>query len=372
MAGRKMLGVILTNFQDSYIPQLTTLRTFSSIPFGAKYRLIDFSLSNMVNSGITKIGVVTKNNYLSLMDHIGSGKAWNLSRRRGGLTFLPPFENTGDKYNTFVQTIDSIRDFIINSYEDYVLISSSMSVVNVDYQQMLNAHLKSGADVTICYRNQPLSKNPTTDNIVLSIDSNQRISEVLINPRHIESASSMINCALMKKELLLDVVSDCMSRSKYDFARDVIQPSVKEYKVYGYEIKGYCAQIDTIQSYFQANMDLLNPDVRAVLFNMRNPIYTKVRDDMPTKYGLSSAVKNSLISPGCVIDGEVENSVIFKGVRIAKGAKISNCIIMQDCIIEKDTTLNYVICDKDVVVTQKRMLCGIDSYPVCISKKSVV
>ena len=159
MAGRNMLGIILTNFQDSFIPELTTQRTFSSIPFGAKYRLIDFSLSNMVNSGISKIGVVTKNNYLSLMDHIGSGKAWNLSRRRGGLTFLPPFENTVDKYNTFIETMDSISNFIENAYEDYVLISSSMAVVNIDYQQMLNAHIKSNADITICYRKGSASKN---------------------------------------------------------------------------------------------------------------------------------------------------------------------------------------------------------------------
>lgn len=372
MAGRNMLGIILTNFQDSYIPELTTQRTFSSIPFGAKYRLIDFSLSNMVNSGISKIGVVTKNNYLSLMDHIGSGKAWNLSRRRGGLTFLPPFENTVDKYNTFVETIDSIRDFIENAYEDYVLISSSMAVLNIDYQQMLNAHLKSGADVTICYRKAPVSKNSSSDNVIFSIDSNKRISEVLINPRNVDTADCMINTCVIKKDLLLEIISDCMSRSRFDFARDVVQGCVKQYKVYGCEIGGYCAEIDSIQSYFKANMDLLKGEVREELFNMRNPIYTKVRDDMPTKYGLSSSVKNSLISPGCVIEGEVENSIIFKGVTIAKGAKVSNCIIMQDCCIGEDTTLNFVICDKDVVVSPTRMLCGIDSYPVCISKKSVV
>lgn len=372
MAGRNMLGLLLTNFQDTYIPELTTQRTFSSVPFGAKYRLIDFSLSNMVNSGISKIGVVTKNNYLSLMDHIGSGKAWNLSRRRGGLTFLPPFNSTGDKYNSFVLTIDSIKDFINNCYEDYILISSSMSVAKVDYQQMLNFHIKNNADITFCCRSGLVHRNPNTENVVLSLDSNNRVSEVLINPRTVDSGYCMLRCAILRKELLLDIVADCMSRSRYDFARDVVQSCVKNYKVYGYEIKGYSAQIDTIQSYFKANMDLLNPEVRAELFDMRSPIYTKVRDDMPTKYGLSSSVKNSLISPGCVIDGEVENSIIFKGVRIEKGAKISNCIIMQDCIIGGDTTLNYVICDKDVVVTPGRMLCGIDSYPVCISKKSVV
>lgn len=372
MAGKKMLGLLLTNFQDSYIPELTTLRTFSSIPFGAKYRLIDFSLSNMVNSGVSKIGIVTKNNYLSLMDHIGSGKAWNLSRRRGGLTFLPPFENTGDKYNTFVQTIDAVRDFIEHSYEDYVLLSSSMSVVNMDYQQMMNAHLKTNADVTICYRNRPLSKNPSSEQVVFSLDNNSRVSEVLINPRTVDAADCMINTAIIKKEFLLEVVSDCLSRGKFDFARDVIQGLVKRYNVYGFEVKDYCSEIDSIQSYFKANMDLLAPDVREELFNMRNPIYTKVRDDMPTKYGLNSSVKNSLVSPGCVIEGEVENSIIFKGVHIAKGAKISNCIIMQDCIIGENTTLNYVVCDKDVVVSPSRMLCGIDSYPVCIAKKSVV
>lgn len=372
MAGKNMLGIILTNFQESYIPELTTVRTFSSVPFGAKYRLIDFSLSNMVNSGVTKIGVVTKNNYLSLMDHIGSGKAWNLSRRRGGLTFLPPFENTVDKYNTLVETIDSISNFIDHSYEDYVLISSSMAVVNMDYKQMFNAHLKSNADITICYRNAPISKNNSLDNVVLSLDSNKRVSEVLINPRNIETADCMIRTFVIKKDLLLDIVSDCMSRCKFDLVRDVIQPCVKNYKVYGYEIGGYCADIDSIQSYFKANMDLLNAEVREELFNMRNPIYTKVRDDMPTKYGLNSSVKNSLISPGCVIEGEVENSIIFKGVTIAKGSKVSNSIIMQDCVIGENTTLNYVICDKDVVVSPTRMLCGIDSYPVCISKKSVV
>lgn len=372
MAGRNMLGLILTNFQDSYIPELTTMRTFSSIPFGAKYRLIDFSLSNMVNSGISKIGVVTKNNYLSLMDHIGSGKAWNLSRRRGGLTFLPPFESTGDKYNTFVQTIDAIRDFIEHSYEDYILISSSMSVVNMDYQQMMNAHIKTNADITICYRNRQLSKNPSSEPIVFSLDKNSRVSEVLINPRTLDAADCMINTCIVKKDFLLEVVSDCVSRGKFDFARDVLQSVVKTYNVYGYEVKGYCSEIETIQSYFKANMDLLRSDVREELFNMRNPIYTKVRDDMPTKYGLNSSVKNSLVSPGCTIEGEVENSIIFKGVHIARGAKISNCIIMQDGIIGEDTTLNYVVCDKDVVISPKSMLCGIDSYPVCISKQSVV
>lgn len=372
MAGRKMLGLLLTNFQDSYIRELTTQRTFSSVPFGAKYRLIDFSLSNMVNSGISKIGIVTKNNYLSLMDHIGSGKAWNLSRRRGGLTFLPPFENTGDKYNNFVTTIDAIRDFIEHSYEDYVLISSSMSVVNMDYQQMMNAHIKSNADVTICYRNKTLSKNPMSEQIVFSLDKNSRVSEVLINPRTIESADCMIKTAIVKKDFLLDLVSDCVSRGRFDFARDVIQGSVKRFSVYGYEVKGYSAEIDSAESYFKANMDLLKPEVREELFNMRNPIYTKVRDDMPTKYGLSSSVKNSLVSPGCIIEGEVSNSIIFKGVHIAKGAKITNCIIMQDCVIGEDATLNYVVCDKDVTVTPTRMLGGTESYPVCISKKSVV
>ncbi len=371
MAGRNMFGLIFTNFQDGYIPSLTTMRTFSSIPFGAKYRLIDFPLSNMVNSGITKIGVITKNNYLSLMDHIGSGKSYNLSRRRGGLTFLPPFESTGEKYNNFVQTIDSVQDFIKNSYEDYVLLSGSMSVVNFDYQQMFNAHLKSGADLTICYRNMPMPKH-ADDNIVFSIDNNKRISEVLINPRSVESGDCMIKCALVKKDLLLDFVADCISRNKIDFERDVVQACIRDYKVYGYEVKGYYSCVDTIKSYFEANMDLLNADVRSQLFDMRNPIYTKVRDDMPTKYGLHSSVRNSLISPGCVVEGEVENSIIFKGVRIEAGAKISNCIIMQDCVVGADTTLNYVVCDKDSIITPGRMLCGIDSYPVCISKKSIV
>ncbi len=247
-----------------------------------------------------------------------------------------------------------------------------MSVVNMDYQQMMNAHLKTNADVTICYRTRPLSKNPGGEQVVFSLDKNSRVNEVLINPRTIDSADCMINTAIIKKDFLLETVSDFVSRGKFDFTRDVIQGLVKRCNVYGYEVKGYSAEIDTIQSYFKANMDLLKPEVREELFNMRNPIYTKVRDDMPTKYGLNSSVKNSLVSPGCIIEGEVENSIIFKGVHIAKGSKITNCIIMQDGIIGENTTLNYVVCDKDVVISPNRMLCGIDSYPVCISKQSVV
>lgn len=374
MRGNNVLGLIFPNIYDELIPELTARRTMGSVPFGGKYRLIDFQLSNMVNSGINNVGVITTNNFASLMDHVGSGKAWDLSKRRGGLTILPPFSQGNSKFNTPIENIYGVRGFINNSSEEYVLLSECNCVYNMDYHKMLTFHISSGADITMMYRNGKIPAQAETP-MILSLGTDSRIEEMLIRPKTLEddgTCNYAVGCVLMKRDLLLELVTDCISRNKLDYKRHMLQDNVRNYKFYGYEFCDYSAIICSMDDYFKANMSLMQPEIRAQLFNGSRPIYTKVRDDMPSKYGLGSSVENSLIAQGCVIEGEVSNCVISKGVYIGKGAKVSNCVIMQDTKIGKNASLNYVICDKDVVVKDGRALMGYSSYPIYIAKASVV
>ncbi|MGN0469849.1 MAG: glucose-1-phosphate adenylyltransferase subunit GlgD [Acutalibacteraceae bacterium] len=370
MRGNNIMGIIFSNLHEDLINELTERRTMGSVPFGGRYRLIDFPLSNMVNSGINKIGVLTKSNYQSLIDHLGTGKAWDLSRKRDGLFILPPFFNTSE-YSNRVTTLNSIMPFLKNSTEEYVAISDCDTICNIDYQKICSKHLENNADITLVYKRDTIPAK-LHDPAVLSFDSKGRVIDVLINPSLTGSYSFYMNIMLIKRELLMELVNKCISKNTLNFKRDIIQAEYKNLNIYGYEFDGFSPCITSMSDYFNANMALMNSDVRKDLFNSDRPVYTKVRDDMPTKYGLGSKVTNSLIANGCNIEGEVENCVLFKGVHIGKGTKVSNCVIMQDTKIGANSNLNYVIVDKDVVIKDERTLMGFLSYPVYISKESTV
>ena len=370
MRGNNIMGIIFANLHENLVSELTEVRIMGAVPFGGKYRMIDFPLSNMVNSGINKVGVITKSNYQSIMDHIGNGKAWDLSRKQGGLFILPPFTNASD-YSNRVSTLNSIRPFLENSTQEYVVISDCDTVCNIDYQDVCRKHLENGADITLVYKRDQLPEK-LHDPTVLSFDSKGKVIDVLINNNVTGSCSYYMNMLFIKRELLMELIDKCISKNTLSFKRDIIQGEYKDLNVYGYELKGFSPVITSMSDYFNANMDLMKEEVRADLFNSDNPIYTQVREDMPTKYGLGSKVKNSLIANGCNIEGEVENCILFKGVHIGKGTKVSNCVIMQDTKIGADSNLSYVIVDKDVTVKDERTLMGFLSYPVYISKGSVV
>ncbi len=370
MRGNNIMGIIFSNLHEDLVSELTEVRIMGAVPFGGKYRLIDFPLSNMVNSGINKVGVITKSNYQSIMDHIGTGKAWDLSRKQGGLFMLPPFTNTND-YSGRMTTLNAIRPFLENSTEEYVVISDCDTICNIDYQDVCSKHLANGADITLVYKRDVIPAK-LHDPAVLSFDSKGKVIDVLIDSNVTGSCSFYMNMMFIKRELLIELVDKCISKNTLNFKRDIIQGEYKNLNVYGYEFKGFSPIITSMSNYFNANMSLMDEEVRKDLFNSSRPIYTKVRDDMPTKYGLGSSVKNSLIANGCTIEGEVENCILFKGVHIGKGTKVSNCVIMQDTKIGADSSLSYVIVDKDVVIKNERTLMGFLSYPVYISKGSVV
>ena len=356
MRANNMLGVLFSNEHDEKIHQLTEKRAMGSVPFGGRYRLIDFPLSNMVNSGINKVGVITKNNYQSLMDHLGSGKAWDLSRKREGLFILPPFGGASAVPNSRVEYLASITRFLHNSREEYIVLSDCDMVCNIDYRDVLAFHLEKGADITLVYRMGEIPEG-SSDPTVYTLAPDGRVLEMLINPAVKGTCNHGMSILVMKREKLISMVQDCVSRNMFSFKQDFLQRNIRECKIYGYEFKGTVQTICSMNSYFAANMLLMDP---------------KVRDDMPARYGLDAKVSGSIIADGCVIEGTVENCVLFRGVKVGKGAKLENCVIMQDTEIGENCCLNNVVVDKDVRIQNERSLMGSQSYPVYISKGAVV
>lgn len=369
MRSNNVLGFIFAGTLDDKISELANSRTTASIPIGGKYRLIDFVLSNMSNSGINNVGIVAKNNFMSLMDHVGSGSAYDLSKRRSNLTILPPYG--GQTLSNYVESIYNMHGYIENCREEYVLIEAGNIVTNIDYNPVFDFHSKHNADITLIYNRCVVPKgyeNPIT----IDVAEDGTVNQVFIKPETTdEEVNHAYGSVLVKKDLLMEGIRKNLSINQLDIKR-IIQNSIGKNRVFGYENKGYCAEISSVNDYFEFNMDLMKKEVRDDLFNPKRPIYTKVRDDAPSRYGLTSSVKNSIIAQGCVINGEVENCVISKGVYVGEGAKLSNCIVMQDTKIGCGTNLNYVIIDKDVTIKDGRSLMGFDSYPIYIAKKSVV
>ena len=369
MRSNDVLGFIFAGTLDEKIPELAASRTTASVPIGGKYRLIDFVLSNMSNSGINNVGIVAKSNFLSLTDHVGSGSAYDLSKRRSNLTLLTPYG--GKTFSNFVETIYNMHGYIEHCREEYVLIEQGNVVTNFDYNALFDFHSKNNADITFIYKKGIIPAGYDRP-ITLDVDASGKVNQIFVKPDNTaEESDFMYGSLLVRKELLMNEIRSALSLNRLDIKR-VIQETIGKFRVFAFENKGYTAFISSINSYFAFNMDLMKKEVRDELFNPKRPIYTNVRDDAPSRYGLESKVKNSIIAQGCVIDGEVENCVISKGVYVGKGAKLSNCIVMQDAIIGADTNLNYVIIDKDVQIKDGRSLMGFDSYPSYIAKKSVV
>ena len=371
MTGNNILGIIYSNKYDECLSEITALRTMGSVPFGGRYRLIDFALSNMVNSGIEKVGVVTKSNYQSLMDHLGTGKPWDLSRKTEGMFILPPFSYGGTgNYTGRLEMLRGIVGFIARSNEEYVLFSDCNSVMNIDVDELMAFHTDKNADISIVCKRGAL---PKLENIMtLETDGDARVKQIAVEPNTAGEVIYSLNMILMKRSLLQRLVNEAVSLNHESFERDVLQRNTERLRIFGYEIGGFARTIDSLASYFKVSMELLDPKNCGELFNPDRPVYTKVRDDMPAIYGLGSSVKNSLIASGCIIDGEVENSVLFRGVRVEKGAVVKNSILMQGSFVAAGSSLNYTITDKSVAITPNKSLSGAENYPVFVGKGIVI
>lgn len=366
-----VLGMVFASLHDSAVSELTKQRTMGSIMFGGRYRLIDFPLSNMVNSGITQVGVITKSNYGSLLDHLGTGSEWDLARKKGGLHLLPPFsQNAGDGvYRGRLEALNNVWNYIEACKCEYVVLTDCDYVANINYEKVLKQHIKTEADITIVYGKYNYNEESTGVD-VLELDEENRVNAVLIDPQISGECNISLDMFVVKKDFLRKLVKDAASKNQYSLVRDCLQPKVKEFKIMGYEFDGYFSRIDSKKHYYEANLALLKAENRTALFQPDAPIYTKTGDNGPVKYGLESKVKNSLIADGCIIEGTVENSVLFRGVKVGKGSVVKNCILMQGTNIGADCSLTDVIMDKNVTTEDGRILTGSDSYPVYIGKNA--
>lgn len=372
------LGIIFPNSYDKLVPELVTERLMASIPFASRYRMVDFVLSSMVNCGIGNISLIVRKNYHSLMDHLGSGREWDLTRKNGGLNIVPPFAGKAVKvYNGRVEALASILNFLRAQKEKYVIMSEANIAVNFDFKALIDAHIKTGADVTIAY----LEEEITAEDIAASVDNvsryytlnveDGRVKEIQINSQESGIQNFSMNIYVIDRELLIDQISTAFARGYVFYERDILIPQLDTLNVQAYKYEGYTARISGMKSYFDENMKLLDEKNLDALFS-GNQIYTKIRDDNPTRYINGAKVKNIMAADGCVIEGEVENSILFRGVKVAKGAKVKNCVLMQDTVIEEGAKVEYIITDKEVTITTGKEFKGTDTFPVYVAKHQIV
>ncbi len=372
------LGIIFPNSYDNLVPELVTERLMASIPFASRYRMVDFILSSMVNCGIGNVSIIVRKNYHSLMDHLGSGREWDLTRKNGGLNIVPPFAEKGVAvYNGRVEALASIIAFLKSQKEKYVVMSDANIAVNFDFKALIDAHIESGADVTVAYKEEPIPAgmmdSPTVSKdlyYTLGIEDG-RVKKIYINSKEPGVQNLSMNIYVIDREFLIDQISTAFVRGYVYFERDILAPQISELNVQAFKFDGYVARISDMKSYFDENMKLLDDENLDGLF-AGNSIYTKIRDDNPTRYINGASAKNIMAADGCVIEGEVEDSILFRGVKIAKGAKVKNCVLMQGTVIEAGADIEYVITDKNVTITADKELKGTDSFPIYVAKHQVV
>lgn len=369
----KALGIIFSDMHAENLRELTIGRTMASIPFAGRYRLVDFVLSNMVNSGITKVGVVTKSNYQSLLDHLNSGKEWDLSHKREGLYILPPFGSArAGIYHGRLDALGGIMEFIRRSQNPYVILSDCDVIANADLSLPLQFHIEKDADITAVYRRAKNSAGAGKTTSAFSLGKDGRITGVRIDPEGDGEINAGVNIWIVGKSFLERVISNAVSAGLTSWERDVIQKGASSYRIFGWQFDGYAGEIGSLQDYYRVSMETLETNVREELFYRYGHIFTKVRDEVPAKYGENAVVSDSCIADGSLVDGSVEHSIIFRDVHIGAGSHIKNSIIMQGTHIGCNVRLDSAVIDKDAFISDNRVMMGYATCPIFIGKSSVI
>ena len=365
------LGLIFAYSDGSGMRELTEPRATASIPFCGRYRAIDFMLSNMVNASITSVGIIMREGYQSLLDHLGTGKDWELSRKIGGIAFLPPFGYTHWFDLPGMGKIDALKrneNYIQNNRQKYAVIGDAHVIANIKLDDVMDAHMAGGSDVTVvCSENAGIPEKST----YFMTDPDGSVRDIFYRPERAYPVESL-GLYIMERELLLEMIACGTSRNMVYLENEVLRAMLPDLKVKTWMHSGYVCVMHTTQKYFADSMRLLDNHVRRDLFNRENPVYTRIRDEAPTYYGDLSRTRNSLITDGCRIEGAVENSILFRGVTVAPGASVKNCILMQGTSVADAASLEYVITDKFVSISKGSSIMGSALFPVVIGKgKSV-
>lgn len=373
-ANLNTLGIIFPNSYDTFVPDLVNLRLMGSIPFASRYRMIDFMLSSMSNCGIDTVAAIVNNNYQSVIDHLGSGRAWDLVRKSGGLKIFPPYADKSSKpYRGRAGALANVLGFLRDQKKKYVILADCHIAANFDFTKLVTSHIESGADITMVYREQEIPEGfrKVRDDskgyyYTLGLDGD-KVNKIYVNSKEEGIQNFSLNVIILERELLIDLITEASLLGKEWLERDVLIPQLNKLNIRGYKYDGYVACISSIKTYFEENMKLLDDYNLDALFSPA-PIYTKVRDDTPTRYVEGATARNVMVADGCLIEGEVENSILSRGVKIAKGAKVKNCILMQDTVVEAGADIEYLITDKNVTVTAGKEMKSTETYPVYIAK----
>ncbi len=364
------MGLILADNRRIQLGALTEPRAIAAIPFAGRFRIIDFTLSNMVNSGIKRVGIVALTKYKSLMDHIGTGAPWDLDRMRQGLYLIPPYINpiTREPDRTDAQ---SVIDYVRTGDQGYVIISSCDFVTNTSYKPLLNAHIESRADITVLYNQEGPIEGPPS--MAIELDDDGYVRDMMIDYPHPASQKNAFGLIVISRDLLLQLLTEMMARGIADFSIVGILQNYKRMRIHAIELEEPILRIHSIASYFDASMKVLDTKIRHMLFSVDRPIYTKAKNRAPCiVWPGSGVVKNVLASDGCAIMGEVENSVLFRGCVIGRGARVTNSVLFQDVQISEGVTLDHVIIDKNSVVKMDGRLLGQPGFPIVIEKNAIV
>ena len=365
-----VMGLINLQEDGSLIRELADRRAVESIPFAGRYRLIDFALSSMVNSGINKVGIMLPDEPRSVLDHLRSGKDWDLARRHDGLFYLPAAPDDAQRHKGDLKNFYHNLDFIEHASSRYILLTNGSFVYNIDFGKVLRFHQNTGADITLV-SHTTIDEN-TGNNIVLDTAENGLLLDIAEKPVAYQGMKVSMGIYLMDKRAFVEIVRHAYERGGLDFMLDGIIRRASDYTMFAYEHDGYMAHVDSMSTYYRANMEILDPEVWQNLFMGEHPVYTKIKDGVPVQYKETAKVTNSLIANGCIVRGEVENSILFRGVKVGKDVKIRNSIIMQKCDIQDGALVENVICDKNVVITAEKWLKGAAEYPLVIKKNITI
>ena len=366
-------GIIFAN--DAALGALTDKRTIASVPYGGRYRLVDFHLSNMSAAGIRHVGIITRHNYQSLMNHIGSGEEWGLELEEGGLEFLTPYAMSAtDSYHGKLEAIHEAADFLkVGPESEYVITCDSSVISNIDLQKVLASHIESGKDVTVVTKSGIADGKKQLD-LALKLDASGQILDVAVDYIAPADYVASMDIFVMSKEYLLNTIREFIARNLFHMDRDLIlgQWQKKAITINVYQFEGIALYNESMNDYFCNSLALINREVRHDLFQGNHPVFTRVRDRVPSYYGENCRIQNSILADGCMLEGSVDNSVLFRQVTIGAGAQVRNCVIMNDTVVGEGAQLECVILDKDVTVRPGAKLCGTLSHPLVVRRGEIV
>lgn len=369
----KAIGIILAGGNSERLKELCDVRAISAMPIGSSYRAIDFTLSNMSNSNINKVAVITQYNSRSLHDHLSSAKWWNLGTKQGGLFVFTPFLSNQNSY-WFRGTADSIYQnisFLKKSNEPYVVIASGDAVYKMDYKDIIRYHKEKNSDITIVCKDLSNSTKDVHDFGVMEFDENMRMLDFEEKPVEPQSNMASLGIYVIQRTLLIKLLETIISEARYDFVKDIVIRYRKKLNIYGYEYEGYWNTLNNVKAYMEVNMDFLKKDIREN-FIQQPYIETKPKDEPPAKYNLGAKVQDTLVGSGSILNGYIKHSVLFRRVFTGEDSSIVNSVIMEGSYIGKNCVIENAIIDKEVVISDGKEVIGTKDNPFVVSKGTVL